>query len=154
MVNYPEKETSITSARSKVREFEDAWNTRNPEVVSLYCAEDSLWQDKGRVILGRQEIVSFLTGKWKQELHFRHMKELWSVQRNLLTIRVASEWRTLHNNWYRTSGTEIWELSDAGLLQKRIICAIDTQISSDERLFWWPFGRRPDGHLNLSQLHL
>ena len=42
---------------------EDAWNSQNPEKVSLAYTVDSEWRNRSLFINGREEIVSFLTKK-------------------------------------------------------------------------------------------
>ena len=49
------------TARQKVQAAEDAWNTRDPERVSLAYTEDSVWRNRDQHVVGRAEIVEFLT---------------------------------------------------------------------------------------------
>ncbi|SDQ19452.1 DUF1348 family protein [Pseudovibrio sp. Tun.PSC04-5.I4] len=145
---------SDDAAIAKVRAAEDVWNTRCPRIVSQYFSQDGQWQDRNQFIEGRSQILSFLSAKWKRELHYRHIKELWSFQKNRFSIRVVSEWRTAHNKWFRSSGSENCEFDDDGLLKKRVTCISDNEIDENDRLFWWPFGRRPDAHPSLSEMNL
>lgn len=46
---------------------EDAWNTRNPEKVSMAYTIDSEWRNRNLFINGREEIVRFLTEKWEKD---------------------------------------------------------------------------------------
>ena len=39
---------------------EDAWNSRDPERVSLAYTEDSTWRNRAEFVAGRSEIVGFL----------------------------------------------------------------------------------------------
>ena len=50
------------SAAKKVRMAEDAWNTRNPERVSLAYTPDSIWRNRSEFLSGREAIVQFLRG--------------------------------------------------------------------------------------------
>jgi uncharacterized protein len=52
------------SAIEKVRRAEDAWNSRDPEKVSLAYTVDSRWRNRSEFIHGRNEIIAFLTRKW------------------------------------------------------------------------------------------
>lgn len=51
------------TATQKVRAAEDAWNTRDPERVSLAYSEDSWWRNRSTFVQGRAAIVEFLTDK-------------------------------------------------------------------------------------------
>ena len=54
--------TAETAAR-KARMAEDAWNTRDPERVSLAYTEDSRWRNRSEFLAGRPAIVAFLLRK-------------------------------------------------------------------------------------------
>ena len=46
------------TAAQKVRMAEDAWNTRDPERVSLAYTRDSAWRNRAEFLAGREAIVS------------------------------------------------------------------------------------------------
>ena len=54
---------TLETARQKVQAAEDAWNTRDPERVSLAYTVDSQWRNRDEHVVGRDEIVAFLIGK-------------------------------------------------------------------------------------------
>ena len=68
------------TALIKVRGAEDAWNSCDPVRTSLGYSLDSRWRNRAEFIVGREEIVAFLTRKWAKELDYRLIKELWSFQ--------------------------------------------------------------------------
>ncbi|PKQ04108.1 MAG: DUF1348 domain-containing protein [Alphaproteobacteria bacterium HGW-Alphaproteobacteria-11] len=78
------------TAIQKVRMAEDAWNTRDPERVSLAYTEDSRWRNRAEFPVGRAEIVAFLKRKWVRELEYRLIKELWAFAANQIAVRFAS----------------------------------------------------------------
>jgi nuclear transport factor 2 (NTF2) superfamily protein len=59
------------TAAQKARAAEDAWNTCNPERVSLAYTPDSRWRNRDRFLNGRDDIVAFLHQKWARELEYR-----------------------------------------------------------------------------------
>src|SRR6266550_9077646 len=59
---------SAQSAAQKVRIAEDAWNTRDPERVSLAYTQDSVWRNRSEFLHGRAAIQEFLRRKWSREL--------------------------------------------------------------------------------------
>ena len=61
---------TFETAVQKARSAEDAWNTCNPERVSLAYAVDSYWRNRAEFIQGRTAIVEFLTRKWVKELDY------------------------------------------------------------------------------------
>jgi nuclear transport factor 2 (NTF2) superfamily protein len=52
---------TFDTATQKVQAAEDAWNTRDPERVSLGYTVDSQWRNRDEHIVGRAQIVEFLT---------------------------------------------------------------------------------------------
>jgi hypothetical protein len=142
------------TATQKVRLAEDAWNTRDPEKVSLAYTPDSRWRNRSEFINGRPEIVAFLKRKWAKELDYRLIKELWACEGNRIAVRFAYEWHDDSGNWFRSYGNENWEFDDAGLMRLRLASINDLPIKEVDRKYGWPLGRRPDEHPGLSALGL
>lgn len=142
------------SAKTKVRMAEDAWNTRDPQRVSLAYTSDSLWRNRVEFLQGRPAIVEFLTRKWAKELDYRLIKELWSYDLNRIAVRFAYEWHDDSGSWFRSYGNENWEFDLNGFMQRRIASINDLLIRETDRKFQWPLGRRPDDHPGLSELGL
>ena len=138
----------------KVRAAEDAWNSRDPQRVSLAYSEDSCWRNRSEFIHGREEIVTFLTRKWTKELDYRLIKELWSYDGNRIAVRFAYEWHDDSGNWFRSYGNENWEFDEKGLMTRRYASINDLPIKEEERQYRWPLGRRPDQHPGLTDLNL
>jgi uncharacterized protein len=142
------------SAIEKVRLAEDGWNSRDPEKVALAYTTDSRWRNRAEFVNGRNEIVAFLDRKWRRELDYRLIKELWTFGGNLIAVRYAYECHDDSGNWYRSYGNENWEFADNGLMSRRYACINDLPIKESERKYHWPLGRRPDDHPGLSELGL
>src|SRR5271167_1881607 len=75
------------TAAQKARMAEDAWNTRDPQRVSLAYTEDSRWRNRAEFITGRAAIVELLTRKWARELEYRLIKEVWAYSDNHIAVR-------------------------------------------------------------------
>jgi uncharacterized protein len=143
-----------TTAALKVRMAEDAWNTRDPEHVASAYSPDSVWRNRVEFFAGRQAIMQFLTRKWNKELDYRLIKELWAFQGNRIAVRFAYEWHDDAGNWFRAYGNENWDFDDHGYMRRRIASINDLPIKESERKYHWPLGRRPEGHLDLTDLGL
>ena len=144
----------IESATRKVRMAEDAWNTRNPEKVSLAYTPNSVWRNRSEFLAGREAIVQFLQRKWQKELDYRLVKELWAFHGNRIAVRFAYEWRDDSGNWFRSYGNENWEFNEHGFMHRRIASINDLPLQDGDRKFHWSLGRRPDEHAGLSELGL
>jgi len=142
------------TAIAKVRAAEDAWNTRDPQRVSLAYSVDSRWRNRSEFIHGREEIVAFLTRKWARELDYRLIKELWAFDGARIAVRFAYESHDAAGQWFRSYGNENWEFDQDGLMKRRHASINDLPIQDSDRLFRWPQGRRPDDHPGLSDLGL
>jgi nuclear transport factor 2 (NTF2) superfamily protein len=83
------------TAIEKVRFAEDGWNSRDPAKVALAYTPDSQWRNRAEFITGRSEIEAFLTRKWKRELDYRLIKELWGFNGNRIAVRFAYEFMAM-----------------------------------------------------------
>ena len=144
------RETAI----EKVRLAEDGWNTRDAAKVSLAYSLDTRWRNRAEFANGREEARGFLERKWKKELDYRLIKELWAFGGNRIAVRYAYEWHDDSGNWFRSYGNENWEFGEDGLMINRYASINDMPIKESERKFHWPLGRRPDDHPGLSDLGL
>ncbi len=142
------------TARQKARAAEDAWNSREPERVSLAYSLESRWRNRDEFLTGRPEIVAFLRRKWQRELDYRLIKEVWAWHLDRIAVRFAYEWRDHDGNWFRSYGNENWQFDSDGLMTQRHASINDLRIKESERLFHWPLGRRPDDHPSLTDLDL
>jgi uncharacterized protein len=142
------------TAAHKARMAEDAWNSRDPERVSLAYTEDCSWRNRAEVFQGRAEIVAFLRRKWSRELDYRLSKEVWAFTLDRIAVRFAYEWHDDSGNWYRSYGNENWEFDERGLMKRRLASINDLPIEAEQRKFLWPNGRRPDDYPGLSELGL
>ena len=143
------------SAVAKVRMAEDAWNTRDPQRVSLAYTEDSVWRNRAEFLRGRAEIQAFLRRKWSRELDYRLIKEIWAFGENRIAVRFAYEWHDDSGSWFRSYGNENWEFDPSGLMRRRIASINDLPIGEADRKYHWSApGPRPKDHPSLSDLGL
>jgi nuclear transport factor 2 (NTF2) superfamily protein len=130
------------TAAQKVQAAEDAWNSRDPERVSLAYSEDSVWRNRARFVTGRAEIVEFLTGKWERELEYALRKSLWTWADNRIAVRFQYESHDPGGRWWRSYGNELWEFDAHGLMTRREASINDLAIEESQRRI---FGPRPNG---------
>ncbi len=145
---------SVEDAHTKVRMAENAWNSRNPDVVTPAYTDDSVWRNRNLFLQGHAEIHAFLSAKWQREQGYRLIKELWAVQENRIAVRFAYEWHNTAGQWFRAYGNENWQFAPDGRMARRLASINDLQIDESERLFHWPQGDRPADHPDLSALGL
>lgn len=129
------------SALQKVQAAEDAWNSRDPDRVSLAYTPDSVWRNRDTFVTGRDHIVEFLTAKWERELDYVLRKSLWGFRGNRIAVRFQYEWHNLAGQWIRSYGNELWEFDDNGLMRRREASINDLAINENERRY---FGARTD----------
>jgi nuclear transport factor 2 (NTF2) superfamily protein len=129
------------SARQKVQAAEDAWNTRDPQLVAAAYTEDSVWRNRDQFITGRTQIVDFLRRKWARELDYALRKQMWCFAGSRIAVRYQYESRDVDGNWWRSYGNELWEFAGNGLMSRRESSIDDIAITEDERRI---FGPRPD----------
>jgi hypothetical protein len=145
---------TLDTAVQKVRMAEDAWNSCDPERVSLAYTPESRWRNRSEFFTGRAAIVAFLKRKWSQELDYRLIKELWAFHDNRIAVRFQYECHDGSGQWYRAYGNEQWEFDEEGLMRRREASINDVRIEAQERKFHWPAGARPADHPGLTALGL
>jgi nuclear transport factor 2 (NTF2) superfamily protein len=123
----------METALQKVQAAEDAWNTRDPERVSLAYTIDTEWRNRAEFINGREEVVAFLKRKWAKELDYKLKKELWGFRENRMAVRFEYEWHDDSGNWYRSYGNELWEFDEDGYMRKRYASINDLPIKEADR---------------------
>ncbi|MGE2731432.1 nuclear transport factor 2 family protein [Mycolicibacterium vaccae] len=131
------RETAI----QKVQAAENAWNTRDPHTVSLAYTPDSQWRNRDQHIVGREQIVAFLTAKWERELDYALRKSLWVFDAHRIAVRFQYESRDTAGQWYRSYGNELWEFTSDGLMARREASINDVAIDESQRRI---FGSRPE----------
>ncbi|MGH1414163.1 MAG: DUF1348 family protein [Pelagimonas sp.] len=145
---------TLALARQKVRAAEDAWNSRDPDIVTPAYSVTSIWRNRSVFLTGHDQIHEFLTQKWQRELSYRLIKHLWTFADHRIAVRFAYEWHDVGGQWWRSFGNENWEFAADGRMRRRIASINDQPIDRADRLFDWPLGRRPDDHPNLEELGL
>ena len=121
------------TALQKVQAAEDAWNTKDPELVSMAYTIDTEWRNRTEFINGREQVKAFLKRKWAKELDYKLKKQLWGFRENRMAVRFEYEWHDDSGNWFRSYGNELWEFDENGYMRKRFASINDLPIQEFER---------------------
>ncbi len=130
---HPLPPFTMETALQKVQLAEDAWNSKDPERVSLAYTVDTEWRNRTEFINGMEEVKAFLKRKWEKELNYKLKKELWGFRENRMAVRFEYEWQGHDGQWYRSYGNELWEFDENGLMRKRYASINDLPIEESER---------------------
>jgi uncharacterized protein len=133
------------AARAKVLAAEAAWNTRDPVRVAGAYTPDSVWRNRDEFLVGRDEIVAFLTRKWERELDYVLRKDLWAFGDDRIAVRFQYESHDANGQWFRSYGNELWEFAPNGLMRRREASINDVAIDAAERRIHGP---RAEGDLS------
>lgn len=130
---HPIPPFTLETALQKVQAAENAWNSKDPEKVSLAYTVDTEWRNRDIFLNGREEVKTFLVLKWKKELDYKLKKELWCFSDNKIAVRFEYEWRNESNQWFRSYGNENWEFDENGFMRKRFASINDIKIKESDR---------------------
>ncbi len=130
------------TARLKVQAAEDAWNTKDPDLVAQAYSPDTRWRNRDLFLTGREEVRRFLTHKWQVELEYALRKDLWAFTERRLAVRFQYEWHDLTGQWWRSYGNENWLFDDEGYMTERHASINDVAIKGADRRI---LGPRPSG---------
>lgn len=133
-IKNPVPPFSYDSAVKKVMLAEQAWNSRNPEVVCMAYTLNTEWRNRSEFISGREEVKVFLANKWEKELDYKLKKELWAFTDNRIAVRFEYEWHDHQGQWFRSFGNELWEFDKYGLMEKRFASINDLAIDEKDRM--------------------
>lgn len=123
------------TAKQKIQAAEDAWNSKDPERVSLAYTIDTEWRNRSEFLHGREEIKAFLQRKWDKELDYKLKKEYWAHIDNRIAVRFEYEYHDAQGQWFRAYGNENWEFDENGLMRKRYASINDLAINEGDRKF-------------------
>ena len=137
-VRLPVPPFDEAGARQKVQAAEDAWNSRDPQRVAAAYTPDSQWRNRSEFLVGRPEIVAFLTRKWQREKDYALRKSLWTFGGNRIAVRFQYEWHDDAGQWWRSYGNENWEFDDHGYMSRREASINDVAIDSADRRITGP----------------
>lgn len=121
------------TAMQKIQMAEDAWNSKDPERVSMAYTTNTEWRNRAEFINGRDEVKQFLKRKWETELDYKLKKELWGFRENRMAVRFEYEWHNSLGQWFRSYGNELWEFDENGLMAKRFASINDLMIDQKDR---------------------
>jgi len=124
---------TFETATQKVQLAEDAWNSQDPHRIALAYTIDTEWRNRSAFINGRDEVIKFLTEKWKKELSYKLKKELWAFTENKIAVRFEYEYHDHSGQWFRAYGNENWEFDENGLMKKRFASINDLAINESDR---------------------
>ncbi len=130
---HPLPPFTMETALQKVQLAEDAWNSKDPEIVSLAYTIDTEWRNRTTFINGREAVKEFLKDKWQRERHYKLKKELWGFRENRMAVRFEYEYQDAAGQWFRAYGNENWEFDENGLMRKRYASINDLPIKETER---------------------
>lgn len=102
---HPLPPYTLETALQKIQFAEDAWNSQDPEKIAKAYTIDSEWRNRDQFVNGREEIVKFLSEKWKKELNYKLRKEYWAHTDNRIAVRFEYEFQDSEGNWFRA----LWE---------------------------------------------
>ncbi|MGO4878421.1 DUF1348 family protein [Pedobacter psychrotolerans] len=108
-------------------------NSQDPEKIAKAYTIDSEWRNRDQFVNGREEIVKFLSEKWKKELNYKLKKEYWAHTDNRIAVRFKYEFQDSEGNWFRAYGNENWEFDENGLMAKRYASINNLAINEGER---------------------
>lgn len=130
---HPLPPFTMETALQKVQLAEDAWNSKDPERVSLAYTIDTEWRNRTDFINGREAVKAFLKKKWEKELNYKLKKELWGFRENRMAVRFEYEYQDASGQWFRAYGNENWEFDENGLMRKRYASINDLPIKESDR---------------------
>ena len=121
---------TLETAIQKVQAAEDAWNTRDPERVSLAYTEDSQWRNRDEHIVGRDADRRVPHPEVAARTRLCAAQEPVGLPENRMAVRFQYECHDAAGQWYRSYGNELWEFTEQGLMARREASINDVKIDA------------------------
>lgn len=103
-------------------------NLRDPSKVVNAYTPDCIWRNRTTFFSGSEEIVAFLTAKWKREKSYRLRKELFAFGEDRIAVQFWYEFQDSSDEmkWKRCYGLEDWTFDrESGKMCKRMMSGND-----------------------------
>ncbi|CAM3505479.1 DUF1348 family protein [Zobellia roscoffensis] len=125
---------SMETAKKKIKQAQEAWNTKCPTNVLTHFSIQSKWHKGPLLIEGHKAIEDYLTDKWNKEENYQLKLKYMAHTDMSIAVQFVYEFKTDDELWYRAYGNETWELDKNGLIQNRFIRVNDFPIEEEERM--------------------
>ncbi len=112
-----------------------------PKRVSLAYTVDSQWRNRDEHVVGRDQIVAFLTRKWERELDYVLRKSLGASGRTGWRCASSTSATTPTGSGTAATATSCGSSPPEGLMARREASINDVKIDESERRY---FGPRPE----------
>ncbi|KAI5304613.1 hypothetical protein KEM56_006263 [Ascosphaera pollenicola] len=119
------------SAHQKVKAAQNLWNAQDPKQVAQAYTPGCIWRNRIAFISGTEEIIEFLTAKWKRERNYRLRKELFAFTDDRIAVQFWYEYQDAEDElrWKRCYGLEDWIFDrETGKMCKRMMSGNDQLI--------------------------
>ena len=126
------------SAAQKVQAAENAWNTRDPEKVSLAYTEDSVWRNRDTFVTGTRGDRRVPDARSGSASWTTRCASRCGLRRNRIAVRFQYECRDADGQWWRCYGNENWEFAENGLMARREASINDLRIDEADRRILGP----------------
>lgn len=125
---------SLENATKVVKVAETIWNNGDAYEIANLFNNDCEWRDNQRHLHGKQDILSFIQRRQRNETNYKVYAELWSHSFFRLAVSFQSEWQREHSEqWFRLSGHIFMRLDSFGLINEFCLSTNSKVISAKER---------------------
>lgn len=113
----------------------------NPSRIVRSYTESTIWRNRSTFIKGHEQVMAFLSAKWKREASYRLRKELFAFGPDRIAVQFWYEYQDREDGmaWKRCYGLEDWtfetEGDEAGKMRKRQMSGNDVVIGEIGRWF-------------------
>jgi nuclear transport factor 2 (NTF2) superfamily protein len=142
-MSLPALPLTLESALATVRFMEDGYNGCDPASLLPLYAIDCQWRVRAEFVWGRDQIRNFLARKWRRELEYRAVGDLWAFHENRLSICFVYEYRDDSGSWFRAYGNDNLSFLPSGLIGQRTVSVNEHPIERFDRRLIWPLGPKP-----------
>ena len=134
------------------RALEDALNLRDVWMLELLCEPDFCWIDIAGTTSGRGAAIRSVSRHLERHAQLRVMLSAWAVEGSRCVFRVIAEAQMEKGLWRSATGLLALQTGRQDRLAYAHYSFAWRKIDEEQRLLFWPHGRRPGDHPNMTVL--
>lgn len=105
---------SLESALEPIMVAEEAWDSQEPNLITLAYTKHCIWWNDDECLKGRESINRFLAELLNPDRDFKLKKRLWTYADHHLCVNYEFEYLNQDKQRFHSYGHEKWVISEQG----------------------------------------
>ncbi len=118
-IQFPTPPWDMELAAQRLKYEEEAWNSRNPALITAGYADDIEMRDGSNFVNGKDQLKIFLTQKLTEQNDFRLKLDLWGALKARMAVQFEADWKDASGQSFHAYGVMVLQFNEGGQIEKR-----------------------------------